>query len=576
MPKKKTASADKAATGSAATPAASAPRRVGRISIVTVLLLLMAAIVVPGMFFSLVLLQRNNQAQQTMLSSLAEVTASSITESVDRQLTGMLTTLRVLATSHHLQYDSFADYYTRVGEALAGSDAYLIVTDANLQQLVNTRVPYGTALGPIADVETAHKVMLTGEPAVSKAFFGETAGKWVFNVVLPIPNPRGVGRLLILTHDADHLAPALARSSLRGGWNAVVTDADGVVLSSSVSPDDIGKPFFLSQASPPPPGILRQKINVGGIAYEMIQTTSNVSGWRIFVWAPSATLQAPLAHSLRLLALGGIALVAIGILLAWLLGRQIASPIRRLARDARSLGAGEKVEPVDYLVTEIATVSQALAHASADRLAAESEIRFLMREVAHRSKNQLTVVSSIAKQTARHARTLPAFQDSFLKRIHGLARSTDLLIAGGVAGIELRELVDAQLEPFRPTGSGRVEVKGDSVRMSHQAAQTLGLALHEMATNAAKYGAFSMPEGKLIVSWKASGTQLDMVWREFVPKMRRRSRTTGFGTEVIERMLGGALAAAIERVFHRNGLECRFSIPMERLAPDREPGAGQA
>jgi len=84
-------------------------RRVGRISIVSVLILLMAAIVVPGMFFSLVLLQRNNQAQQTMLSSLAEVTASSITESVDRQLTGMLTTLRVSATSHHLHYDSSAD-----------------------------------------------------------------------------------------------------------------------------------------------------------------------------------------------------------------------------------------------------------------------------------------------------------------------------------------------------------------------------------------------------------------------------------------------------------------------------------
>src|SRR5690606_16015581 len=130
--------------------------------------------------------------------------------------------------------------------------------------------------------------------------------------------------------------------------------------------------------------------------------------------------------------------------------------------------------------------------------------------------------------------------------------STDLLIAGGVAGIELRELVDAQLEPFRPADRDRVEVKGDSVRLSHQAAQTIGLALHELATNAAKYGAFSMPEGKLAISWKTSGTHLEMVWREFVPKMRRRSRTTGFGTEVIERMLGGALSAAIERIFHRN------------------------
>ncbi len=574
MPKSKKAFAEPA--GSPAAEAGQAPLRVGRISVVAVLSLLMAAIIVPALIFALVLLQRNNQVQQGMLTSLAEVTASSISETVDRQLTGMLTTLRVLSTSQQLHRGEYADFYTRASEALDGSGAYLIATDGNLEQLINTRVPYGTPLGRIADVETATKALDTKLAAVSNAFFGETASKWVFNVVLPTPHDRGAARLLILTHDADHLSAALASRNLRGGWNAVVTDSQGIVLSSSSSITDIGKPFFLNGEVEPTVGTRRQQVRVDGVEYEKIQTSSDVSGWQTIVWAPSSAMHAPLLHSLRMLALGGIALIAVGIVLAWLLGRQIASPIRRLARDARSLGAGEKVEPVNYPVTEIATVSHALAQASNDRLAAENEIRFLMREVAHRSKNQLTVVSSIAKQTARHARTLAGFHDSFQKRIHGLARSTDLLIAGGVAGVELRELIDAQLEPFHPSEADRVEMKGPSVRLSNQAAQTLGLALHEMATNAAKYGAFSMQEGKLSVSWKISDTQLDLIWREYVPRMRRRSRATGFGTEVIERMLGGALGAGIERIFHRNGLECRFSIPMERLLPEQEPPADLA
>ena len=572
MPNGKTAP-DVAVEDTADTPALPAMPR--QITIVGILSLLMAAIIVPALIFAVLLLQRNNQDQQAMLTTLAEATAGSISETVDRQLTGMLTTLRVLSTSHSLEQGQMADFYFRARSALEGSGAHLIVTDADLNQIVNTRVPYGTALGRITDTETAFAVLRSGEPAVSNAFFGETAQRWVFNVLLPLPEGKGRARLLILTHDADHLSSALSSRNLRSGWNAVITDRTGIVLSSSYISNDIGKLFFLDAKIEPTVNTVRRQIAVEGTMYEKIQAGSELSGWQTIVWAPTAVVHAPMTYSLRLLALGGVAIIMAGIVLGWLLGRQIASPIRRLARDARRLGAGEPVEAVAYPVTEIATVSQALAQASRDRIAAENEIRFLMREVAHRSKNQLTVVSSIAKQTARHARTMAAFNDAFQKRIQGLARSTDLLIAGGVAGVELRELLEAQLEPFRPGGAERVEIEGPSFRLSNQAAQTLGLALHELATNAAKYGAFSVQEGRLVVSWKSVDDHLDLVWREFVPRLRRRPRTTGFGTEVIDRMVGGALGAVMERIFHRNGLEYRFRIELSRLEPEHGP-AGEA
>lgn len=556
-----------------ARPAGRAPRQ---ISIVAILSLLMAAIIVPALIFAVLLLQRNNQDQQAMLTTLAEATAGSISETVDRQLTGMLTTLRVLSTSASLEQQQMADFYMRARSALEGSGAYLIVTDENLNQIINTRVDYGTRLGRIADAEMAAQVLRSGEPGVSNVFLGGTSQRWVFNVLLPLPAPEGRARLLILTHDADHLSSALSSRNLRGGWNAVVTDREGVVISSSYISTDIGKPFFLAEQLEPTVSTIRRQVSVDGTTYEKIQSVSQMSGWHTIVWAPTAVVHAPMTYSLRMLALGGVAIIMTGIVLGWLLGRQIASPIRRLARDARRLGAGEPVEAVSYPVMEISTVSQALAQASRDRIAAENEIRFLMREVAHRSKNQLTVVSSIAKQTGRHARTMAAFNDAFHKRIQGLARSTDLLIAGGVAGVELRELVEAQLEPFRPGEPARVEVEGPPFRLSNQAAQTLGLALHELATNAAKYGAFSVSEGRLSIAWKQTDDRLDLVWREYVPRLRRRPRTTGFGTEVIDRMVGGALGAAMDRIFHRNGLEYRFQIELSRLEPEHGQAADPA
>jgi len=541
----------------------------GRISISTILWLLVAAIIVPEMIFSAIAFHRNNQAQQAMLTTLAEATAGSIAETVDRQIAGMVTTLRALSTSGSLEAGALSDFYARSAQALHDTGTHLVVADENLMQIFNTRAPFGTKLPDITDIVTGERALATGQPTVSGVFFGETAQRWVFNVMLPVHQEDGPARLLILSQNVEALAGALAARNLRGGWNAVIVDGAGSVLASSFSWTDVGKPFFLAGKDLPAAGItLPATVEHEGETYETIRARSELTGWQTIVWAPTSVVRAPVVSAMRMLALGGLAIVAVGIVLAWVLGRRITGSVRRLAGDARRLGAGEHVEAGDYPVIEIATVSQALAQASKDRRAAENEIRFLMREVAHRSKNQLTVVSSIAKQTARHARTFAAFQDSFQKRVQGLARSTDLLIAGGVAGVELRALVDAQIEPFRPSDAARIEISGAPFRLSHQAAQTLGLALHELSTNAAKYGAFAWPEGRLAVSWKRVGDRLEFLWRETVPRVRRRGDTRGFGTEVIERMLGGALEAQIARTLHADGLECRFSMPLARLEPE--------
>lgn len=538
----------------------------GGISIGAILALLMAAIIIPALIFSLMLLQSNNRAQQRTVTALAEATAASISLTVDRHVTGMVNSLRVFATSQSLQEGNLEQFHHRATISLEGSDTYLVGVTRDLKQIFSTNLPFGTPIGDVSMSFAATKALETGEPVVTGAFLGRTTQRWVFNVMYALPDAApGEIRLLLLSQPVEGLESAISRQNLRAGWNATIVDGAGLVVASSDRSVEVGKAFFLADAIFPTSFTQYRAVEFEGQTYETVRSPSENSEWQTIVWAPTAVVRAPMTRSIRSLALGGLAILAVGAVLAWVLGRQITRPIRWLARDARRLGAGEKVEAIDYTVAEIATVSHALAQASKERQQAENEIRFLMREVAHRSKNQLTVVSSIAKQTARHARTFAAFQDSFQKRVHGLARSTDLLIAGGAAGVELNALVETQIGPFRPSDADRVQLSGVYFRLSNQAAQTLGLALHELATNAVKYGAFAVADGRLVVTWTQSTESLELVWREYVPRLRRRAETRGFGTEVIERMLGGTLDATIDRILHRNGIEYRFVMRIDRI-----------
>lgn len=533
------------------------------------LFLLIAVTIIPAIGVSVVLLERNDEAQREVVSTLAEAMAGSIIEAVDRELTGMATTLRVLSTTPSLASGNLEDFYERARLALAGTGTYFILLDEDFRQLMNTRVPYGTPLGAMSDPESARRALERDGKTVSGVFFGHTARKWVFNVMLPYVPDNGPPRILVMTRDAVSLTDTLAQQMLRGGWNASVVDHGDMVIASSFMSSDVGQPFFidLRQRGLYKQGSRAEEGKSG--TYVTIVHESDYSGWKSVVWASIETIEEPMRRSLRVLFIGGLLVIAIGTAAAWLLGRQIAGPVRRLARDARRLGAGEPVEAVEHPIAEVTTVSLALAEAALDRKQAENEIRLLMREVAHRSKNQLTVVASLAKQSARRARTFSGFQDAFQKRLHGLARSTDLLIAGGAAGVELQAALRAQIEPFLPDDARRFHMEGPHFRLANQPAQTIGLAVHELATNASKYGAFSTEAGRLDLSWRVEEGVLVIVWRERMPLLRRRRvERRGFGTEIIERMVGGTLEAEISRNFHRDGLECVFRIPTAHLTPD--------
>ncbi|WP_244439778.1 hypothetical protein [Nitratireductor aquibiodomus] len=184
------------------------------------LFLLIAVTIIPAIGVSVVLLQRNNEAQREVVSTLAEAMAGSIAEAVDRELSGMSTTLRVLSTTPSLASGDLKDFYDRARLALAGSGSYLRVLDENYRLLINTGVPFGEPLTPLNEPETARAALKGGVTITSGVFFGKLHGKWSFKVVKPYFPENGPPRILVMTRNADTLVDVLSQQMLRGGWNA--------------------------------------------------------------------------------------------------------------------------------------------------------------------------------------------------------------------------------------------------------------------------------------------------------------------------------------------------------------------
>ena len=200
-----------------------------------------------------------------------------------------------------------------------------------------------------------------------------------------------------------------------------------------------------------------------------------------------------------------------------------------------------------------------------DRKATEAHQRFLLQELSHRSKNLLSIVQAVADQTLRSCSDLKEFQNRFDGRLRGLAASNTLLALGDWRGSSLRALIELQLAPFIDLKSQQIEIEGPKVDLTAEAAQAIGLALHELATNAVKHGALSVPRGRLCIEWRTvtagetNGLKLD--WRERNgPSVTVPSRT-GFGHVVMKRMIEQAVKGSVELNFAPDGLQWSLQAP---------------
>lgn len=202
-----------------------------------------------------------------------------------------------------------------------------------------------------------------------------------------------------------------------------------------------------------------------------------------------------------------------------------------------------------------------------DRKADEERLKLLAREVDHRANNLMAVVQGTVALSK--AATSEALKEVIIGRISALARAHQLLSEARWEGADLRRLVEEELLAFSLGEATRVTIRGEDLALPPAAAQSLAMALHELATNAAKYGALSRPEGRVEVAWRGGRREpLVLTWTETGGPKVTPPRRRGLGTAILRRALAGSLGGRSRLEWRREGLVCELVLPSETATQD--------
>jgi two-component sensor histidine kinase len=232
-----------------------------------------------------------------------------------------------------------------------------------------------------------------------------------------------------------------------------------------------------------------------------------------------------------------------------------------------------------YSFTGIVMLGTAEAYRQAERrlhneraLRAEADAtrqRLLAHELNHRIKNTLAIVQAIAAQTLGRGGVKPEVCNAFEERLAALARAHDLLTTAVWSKVPLDELGHGATAAF--DDGGRFRIDGPFVELSPRQAVAISLALHELCTNALKYGALSAPDGRVDIGWAVADGELRLAWTEHGGPMVSKPSTCGFGTRLLERGLAAELKGSVALTFATTGVHCDIRAPLDGAAPPCDP-----
>ena len=191
----------------------------------------------------------------------------------------------------------------------------------------------------------------------------------------------------------------------------------------------------------------------------------------------------------------------------------------------------------------------------------------LLRELNHRTKNSLSVIQAIAGQTFRDGVPLRDALRSFQGRLAALAAANDAAMADEEKAVELRDLIERIIAPYREEGADPFTIACTELRVPSVLAVSLGLALHELATNAAKYGALRIQTGRISISGRIKGKAGELEWKEHAGPLAAGAEVPGFGTRLLKNVLAPQFLH-LEHVREPDGVRCRIGLPL----PPEMPG----
>jgi two-component sensor histidine kinase len=490
--------------------------------------LLVAGTALPLILFAAGVIYFNHMREREAAFERVLETVRAIRLVLDGEIRSVTLALEVLAGSQALARDDL-DGFRRNVEALLkrypeGSSVSL--ADRSGRQVFNSRAPAGEALPPRVNLDAIEEVFRTGHPYYSNLFTGSVARQRIITVNVPVFRNGQPAYEISFNPPLETFQKIIEQQRPSQDWTVSIFDRTGINFARVPNPEQtIGQrasPTLFAKLFNQPEAKLNT-VSLEGVPLITAFTRSPETGWIVAAGIATATLTGPLWQALAVTAAIGGILFAIG--LAFAIGMAT-----RIAR-------GEALHAL------------------------------LINELNHRVKNTLATVQSIAAQTFGHTTDIAEARRKFDARLVALGRAHDSLSEDKWQSADVREIVEGIFDPYMEKDGKRLHATGPDIRVTPRSALMMSMVLHELATNAAKYGALSITTGEIFVNWEASagseGSILRLTWNEVGGPPVHLAERRGFGTQLIEESFAAQLGGSAKLELNPSGLFCTLTCPRD-------------
>lgn len=477
-----------------------------KLSLPVRLALLVAGTTLPLIIFATVIVLTNYEQDRKDASQRVLETVRSIRLVLDAEMQRMTGGLQVLALTNALRNGDF-DNFRRIAVGFLdqyGKDGVVLVADRDGRQLFSSATSDTASLPPRNNREIVDKVFATKSPQYSNLFIGAVKKQLIVTVEVPVIRDGEVIYDISFSPPIEIFQAIIQKQRPSQDWTISIFDGDGISFARVPNPQEtIGKrasPSLYAEMFRRPEATL-QTVSLEGVPLITTFARSSLTSWTVAAGIPEASLVGPLWRDLAITSLIGGALLLTGLAFA--------------LRMATTIARGEMLH------------------------------NLLIEELNHRVKNTLAILQAIAAQTFRSAST--AEREKFEGRLGALAEAHNLLSKEKWQGSELKDVIGRVLQPYLLNNPERMRMFGPSVPLSPRLAVVLSMIVHEIATNAAKYGALSNDSGTVTLDWEVISEngkrKLRLIWAEAGGPPVVAPLQRGFGSRLIERsardQLGG-------------------------------------
>jgi two-component sensor histidine kinase len=480
--------------------------RVPKLSLPVRLALLVAGTTLPLIIFAAVLVFNDYEQDRRDASQRVVETVRSIRLVLDAEMQRMTGGLQVLTLTDTLRNGDFENF-RRIASGFLdqyGPDGVVLVANREGRQLFSSSTPDSTSLPARYNREIVEKVFATKRPSYSNLFVGAVKKRPIMTVEVPVLRDGDVLYDISFSPPISIFQTIIEKQRPGEDWTISIFDGNGVNFARIPNPHEtIGKrasPTLYGEMLRRPEATL-QTVSLEGAPLITSYARSSLTGWTVAAGVAESSLVGPLWRSLAITSVIGGVLLLTGLAFA--------------VRMATTIARGEMLHDL------------------------------LIEELNHRVKNTLAILQALAVQTFRSASK--AEREKFEGRLGALAEAHNLLSTEKWQGSELKDVVSRVLQPYLLNNPERVRMSGPGIPLSQRLAVVLSMIVHEMATNAAKYGALSNDAGTVALDWQViaenAGPKLRLVWTEAGGPPVVAPVQRGFGSRLIERsardQLGG-------------------------------------